>query len=154
LSKEEVRKSPDINIKKPVSKKHQIVLQTYYGWPAFWPMSEYALITPLTEEKSRFEFEKEDSHLRSVREINGYHIQATDGEIGHVADFILDDEDWNIYYIVIDTGKLIPGKSVLLTTEWITDVRWIDRSVDVDLTKEAVKNCHEYNPSNPVNKAL
>jgi len=26
--------------------------------------------------------------------VNGYNIQAKDGEIGHIEDFIIDDETW------------------------------------------------------------
>jgi sporulation protein YlmC with PRC-barrel domain len=152
LSKEQVRKSPDINVEKPVSMQYQIALHAYYGWPVFWPMSGYTPVPPVTEEQPPFEPEKEDSHLRSIREVKGYHIQATDREIGHVEDFIANDADWNIRYMVVDTRNWLPGKWVLIPLTFITDVRWIDRSVYIDLTKESVKNSPEYNPSDPVNR--
>jgi sporulation protein YlmC with PRC-barrel domain len=51
-----------------------------------------------------------DPHLRSTHDVSGYHIQATDGEIGHVEDFIIDDETWAIRYLIIDTHELVAGK--------------------------------------------
>ena len=65
-----------------------------------------------------------DPHLRSTRDVSGHHIQAADGEIGHVEDFIIDDETWAIRYLIIDTQNWWPGKKVLVSPQWIERVSW------------------------------
>ena len=88
--------------------------------------------------------DKWDSHLRSTIEVNSYNIQASDGEIGHVEDFIIDDETWAIRYLVIDTHNWWPGKKVLVSPQWIERVSWSDSKVFVNLSRESIKNSPEY----------
>ena len=85
-----------------------------------------------------------DPHLRSTHDVDGHHIQATDGEIGHVEDFIVDDETWAIRYLIIDTQNWWPGKKVLISPKWIERVSWPESKVFVDLTCEAIKRSPEY----------
>jgi hypothetical protein len=87
--------------------------------------------------------------------VRGYDIQATDGKIGYVADFIADDENWAIHYIVVDTrGGLdwLPGSQVLVSPMWIQAVTWPERNVYVGLSRETVKDSPEFDPSVPVNR--
>jgi hypothetical protein len=85
-----------------------------------------------------------DPHLRSTRAVQGYEIQATDGAIGCVADFIIDETNWSIRYLVIDTHKWIPGKKVLIAPQWIERVSWEQSTVYVDLSKDAIRNSPAY----------
>ena len=87
-----------------------------------------------------------DQHLMSSQQLNGCHIQATDGEIGHVEDFIIDDETWQIRYMVVDTRNWLPGKKVLIAPRWIERVSWDDSKVYVNLSREAIENGPEYHP--------
>jgi len=93
-----------------------------------------------------------DNHLRSVNEVRGYRIQATDNEIGHVEDFIMDDESWAIRYMVVDTLNWLPGRKVLVSPMWITTISWTDRKVAVGMNREQIKDCPEYDPAIPVNR--
>ena len=85
-----------------------------------------------------------DPHLRSTHDVSGYHIQAADGEIGHVEDFIIDDETWAIRYLVIDTRNWWPGKKVLVSPQWIERVSWDESKVFVNLSRETIKQSPEY----------
>jgi len=82
--------------------------------------------------------------LRSTRDVTGHHIQAVDGEIGHVEDFIIDDETWAIRYLIIDTQNWWPGKKVLVSPQWIERVSWIESKVFVNLTCETIRQSPEY----------
>ncbi|MGO9116223.1 MAG: hypothetical protein ACLQPD_01280 [Desulfomonilaceae bacterium] len=95
---------------------------------------------------------RDDPHLRSTRQVTGYHIHATDGEIGHVEDFIVNDENWAIRFLVVDTRNWLPGKKVLLSPQWIKRVEWADSSVYFDLTRESVRNSPEFDFSKAVNR--
>jgi sporulation protein YlmC with PRC-barrel domain len=85
-----------------------------------------------------------DSHLRSTHEVSGYHIQAADGEVGHVEDFIIDDETWAIRYLIIDTRNWWPGKKVLVSPQWIERVSWSESKVFVNLSRESIKQSPEH----------
>ena len=85
-----------------------------------------------------------DPHLRSTHDVRGYHIQAADGEIGHVEDFMIDDETWAIRYLIVDTRNWWPGKKVLISPQWIERVSWSDLKVFANLSREAVRQSPEY----------
>jgi len=86
-----------------------------------------------------------DRHLRSTHEVTGYHFAALDGEIGHVDDFIVDDETWAIRYLVVATKNWWPGKKVLISPRWIKNVSWEAGEVSIGLSCEAIKAAPEFN---------
>ena len=85
-----------------------------------------------------------DPHLRSTKDVTGHHIQANNGEIGHVEDFIIDDETWAIRYLVIDTNNWWIGKRILVSPQWIDHVSWDELKVFIDLPRESIKQSPEY----------
>jgi sporulation protein YlmC with PRC-barrel domain len=160
LTKDQVENSPDIDLDKPVSRQREVGLHDHYGWAYYWAdlsTPATAVTTPpppaMAEERAETEREKGDPHLRSVDEVTGYDIQARDGEIGHVEDFIADDETWIMRYLVVDTRDWLPGKKVLVAPAWVRMVNWADADVHVDLLRETIKNSPEYDPAAPVNRA-
>ncbi len=159
LSRQQIENSPSINEEKPVYRQHEIELMKYYNWPNYWEvvgahMPETALLISAAErEQQDGEKQKDNPHLRSTREVNGYFIQAKDGEIGHVEDFILEDENWVIRYVVVDTRNWLPwGKKVIISPSWIEDVKWGNEKVYVDLKRKLIENSPEFDPSKPVNR--
>ena len=124
----------------------------YYGFPYYWTGDEIwgpvtlprDLIAEDMDRKFVLTEEVNQSHLRSMKEVTGYSIQATDGEIGHVEDFIIDDETWAIRYLIINTQNWWPGKKVLVSPQWIERVSWIESKVFVNLTCETIRQSPEY----------
>lgn len=150
LTMEQVRNSPSIDTDKPVSRQHEALLQQYYGWPAYWlPLSgagEFAVPfyfppPPAAGSEPGAAPAKSagDPHLRSANDTVGYHIEATDGGVGHVEDFLIDEAGWAIRYLAVDTRNWWPGRKVIVAPTWIRDVSWETRRVHVDLTRSAVK---------------
>ncbi len=76
--------------------------------------------------------------------MTGYHIQAADGELGHIGDFVIDDETWAIRYLIIDTQNWWPGKEVLVSPHWIERISWGESKVFVNLSRETIKQAPEY----------
>ena len=72
--------------------------------------------------------------------MRGFHIQATDGGIGHVDDFLV-DETWNLRYLVIDTSNWPGGDSVLLPPSAIERVDSPHKKIYVNLSREEVAAC-------------
>jgi hypothetical protein len=96
----------------------------------------------------------DNPHLRSCNAVSGYHLHATDGEIGHVAGYLIDDDTWAIRYLVVDTSNWWIGHKVLVAPDWITGVDWADDTVSVSLTRDAVKNAPAYDPDLTWNRDL
>lgn len=154
-----VQSSPDIETHKPVSRQHEVEYLRYYGYPYYWggsglwgpgPYPVGLAAANAADARARAEAELEearakgDLHLRSSKEVIGYHLQATDGELGHVEDLLVEDDSWAIRYIVVDTSNWWFGKKVLVSPEWIRDVSWSHEKLNVDLTRQSVKGAPEY----------
>lgn len=122
LSREQVRHSPDTDVHKSVSRQHA----TQFADPA-------------------------DPHLRSCKAVNGYQVQASDGELGYVSDFLIEEDSWVIRYLVVNTGNWLSGNQVLVPPQWASAISWDDRSVSVDLTRATIEaaprffSCHALN---------
>jgi PRC-barrel domain len=164
LTKSQVERSPDIDTNQPVSRQEEITYHRYYGYPPYWAgpylwgLGPYPVTSPGSEvrEYERWEWgakEHGDPHLRSSAAVIGYHIEATDGEIGHVEDFLVEDSSWAIRYMIVDTRNWWPGKKVLVSLEWIDRVEWSDATVRVGVTREQIKTSPEYDPMDPVARA-
>ncbi|AEC19612.1 hypothetical protein PT7_1072 [Pusillimonas sp. T7-7] len=162
LTREQVKNSPDIDTHKPVSRQLEGQFSSYYGFGNYWagpylwgasaypvPLEASADITAANEPSeavaARAAGRPEDVHLRSSKDVAGYHIAGTDDEIGHVEDFICDDKDWAVRYLLVDTRNWWPGgKKVLLATQWIESIDWNDSTVRTSLTREQIKNSPEH----------
>lgn len=159
LTKVQIENSPDISTHQPISRQHELAYAGYYGYPTYWDgpymwgpaiYPSALTIPPLPVDEGRTE--SKDSHLRSTSEVKGYNIQATDGEIGHVDGFVMDDEAWAMRYIEVATRNWWPGKKVLIDPAWIESVSWIDSLVSVVLTRDAIQNAPEYSESLPITR--
>ncbi len=80
-----------------------------------------------------------DRHLRSVGAVTGYRVHATDGDIGHVEDFLVDEDDWAVHYLIVDTRNWWFGKHVLLSPQTVTEVRWADREIWLKVGRDQVQ---------------
>ena len=160
LSRIQIERSPRIDTAKPVSRQHESEYYRYYGYAEYWPSSTYWAwgAVPIARPASEFRAAERqqttevperrgDEHLRSSRHVIGYHIEASDAAIGHIEDFLFDDETWAIRYAVVDTRNWLPGKLVLISPERISNVNWAERSVVVDMRREAVRNSPTYDPA-------
>lgn len=150
LTKQQIEESPSLDTDKPVSRQFELDYYAYYGWPMYWSgrsmwgESPNLIRDPALWRKPVDAEDAMDPNLRSMKEVSGYAIHATDGEIGHADDFIIDTESWAIRYLVIDTQNWWPGKHVLVAPQWINRINWGESTVFVDLSRDSIKNSPEY----------
>ncbi len=122
LTKQQIEDSPPLTSDKPVSRQFEEAYYSHYGWPMYWAgsnvwgASPFIVRNPVEPTEHAPTEKASDPHLRSTGVVRGYHIEAVDGSIGHVEDFILDDDAWTIRYLIIDTVNWWPGKKVLVAT--------------------------------------
>lgn len=167
LTQQQIENSPGIDTAKPVSRQHETAIADYYGhpyhWtgPYLWGVSAYPAMTAgsgvqdpgtpgampataATDAAVAAEQEESGPQLRTYAEVVGYDIQAMDDTVGHVEDFLVDDRDWSIQLIVIDTRNWLPGKDVLISPKRIVKVGWLDKNVTVKATRDEVEGSPEY----------
>jgi hypothetical protein len=161
LTADKVKNSPSVDVDKPVSRQHERDYYGYYGYPYYWDCSGLwgmdstpGMLAAGTWNESPAEHSDKsgDVHLRSAKEVRGYHIQGSDEPIGHVEDFIIDDVTWAIRYLVIDTSNWWFGKKVLVAPHWAHGVCWEDRNVHVALSRQAIKNSPVWNATTAINR--
>jgi uncharacterized protein YrrD len=141
LTREQIETSPAVGEKKPISRQQEAEYHRHYSWLPYWRGGSLGASAQPLEAKSE---EKVDSHLRTSAEVTGYQIEARDGEIGYVEDFIVDDKDWVVRYLEISTHYWWFGKKILIAPAWIGEMNWQERKVHVDLLREAIRSAPEY----------
>jgi len=161
LTKSQIENSPNLDSDKPVSKQFE---EKYYGYFAlpmdgmgmgesgallpFIPVENYKEML-IASDKEKNEW---DPHLRSTHNVTGYYVQGIDDTIGHVDDFIIDDETWEIRYLIIDTQNWLQGKRILLAPQWIESVSWDESKVSVNFRCEDIKQSPEYTEETILNR--
>lgn len=158
LTKETIERCPKPEQHQPISKKYEEEIHSYYNIDWYWqqpynvpadpigsPLYPIRVPPPAVDE-STF-----DTRLRSFREVKGYNIVGSDGNLGHVEDMIVDDLNWKIVYVVIDTSNWLPwSKKILLDISWIDQISYQNKEAVIHLHSEVVGNAPAYDPSVPV----
>ena len=165
LTMEQIKNSPNIDTDKPVSRQHERALYGYYPWGGYYwgggmgmgmgMLYPIAMNHPIQNEANGFvdNTSDDDPRLRSTDKVTGYNIKATDGEIGDVEDFIINDSNWRIDFLLVDTGNWFPDKKVLIAPKMIKEINWETSTVIVNATEDKVKNSPEYQPSEELSES-
>ncbi|MDN2580082.1 PRC-barrel domain-containing protein [Aquibium sp. ELW1220] len=168
ISRQKVKDSPAIDTDAPVSRVQENDVFGHYGWQPYWFGPPYAaaagMLAPIPAGDPAGSpgsggsgvpeaVNRGDPHLRSVAEVTGYYIHASDGDIGYVEDFLLDAETWTLRYVVVDTKNWWPGKQTLVSPKSFRAVSWDERVVTTDLTRDRIRNAPEFDPAQTVDRA-
>ncbi len=153
LTRKQIEESPPIELHRPVSRQYEEEYYTYYGWPYYWGgdaifgFGGYAPIpeaTPADLEAKAERHLRDDPHLRSTLEVTGYQIETSDGTIGHVRDFLVDEKTWAIHHFLVETGHWYSGKEVLISIGKIARINYGESKVHVKLTKADVERTGDH----------
>jgi hypothetical protein len=160
LTKEQVKASPPLEGHAHPSRQYEVMWFDYYGISEYWldedkaGMTENPTAIPVAKRESEPAREtQKERHILSVGEMVGSSIAATDGDIGHLADFMVDLKTWKLRYAIVDTRNWLPGRQVCLS---MSCVWWVDQAkerVGIGLSMEKIKNSPEYNPVMPMTEA-
>jgi hypothetical protein len=153
LTMDQVRRSPRVETDQPVSRQQEQELRGHYGWPMYWDMGlglggVIAGVPPpvIPVRTATTDQPPGNPNLRSAETTLGYRLEATDGAIGHVEEFLVDERSWQIRYLVVDTRNWLPGRMVVIAPAWIESTDWARRHLVVNLTKDAIKHSPPYDP--------
>lgn len=157
ITREQVEGSPSIDTDNPVSQQHQEpYLKVTSMTPSSTAITGYSSVKPQPADGASSEplfadveeilHRDDDRHLRSCKAVIGYHVEASDGEIGHVEGMLVDDETWALRYLVVNTSNWWIGHSVLIEPSCIKGMSWTAETISVDLSRDAVKQAPPYDP--------
>jgi hypothetical protein len=170
LTRAEIEQSPDLLSRPRFTRDEEREFSAYYGYPFYWsgpslwgwaerpgaltsaPPSGY--MPPVANEADPAGVDALTTSIYSGKDVRGYHIHALDGEIGHVDDFIIDEDTWSIRYLQLDTSNWIGGKTVLLGTRWVQRMDPADGKIHVEVVKERIENSPEFDPDQPLDRAF
>lgn len=157
LTPQQIEGSPPLDSHKPVSRQYEEEYHRYYGWPDYWsgvelwgaggfPMLQPPYLGPETQMVAGTTARSgdDDPHLRDTQTIIGYHIQTSEGPLGHVTDFMMDDENWAVSHLVVETGHWFAGKEIIIAPSHVTRISYDESKIFVNLTKEAIQQAPEY----------
>ena len=152
VTKQQIKNSPGIDTDKPVSRQYERSYLGYYGYPYYWggtglwgedgyPGNELSgmIASAYRGHLTSPSDDDGDPHLRSCEAVKGYHVHASDGDIGHIQGFIVDDHSWSIRYLIVHTSNWWGGHDVLVSPEWIQDISWAQSTVTTNLDRDAIK---------------
>src|SRR5207244_13247311 len=88
--------------------------------------------------------------LRSLRQLYGKKLGASDGDIGHVKDLYFNDQQWAIRYVVADTGSWLSGRLVLISPHAFGNLHQNGDCLLVNLTTQQI----EHSPAIEAHKSV
>jgi hypothetical protein len=167
LTKSQLEASPDIRQDKPVTMQMESHLYSYYGWDPYWgpdfydaDIAGFGMIDGYGMsdggahrrelDTSQRGSDAGDPHLRRLASVQGYHIHATDGSIGHVGNFLLDDATWTIRYMLVDTRNWWFGAHVLIAPYAVRSIDWNSGEIRLNVMRAQVKTSPPWEPVNLV----
>lgn len=53
--------------------------------------------------------------MKNLSDVESYKVVASDGDVGSVVGFLLDDERWTVRYLVVETGGFVGGRRLLVS---------------------------------------
>ncbi|SDK48854.1 PRC-barrel domain-containing protein [Sediminibacillus albus] len=151
--KETVRNSPSLEEASSMTPSYEVALTRYYGWTPYWTggllwgRQDVPLVGTVDEKlPDRPEDESADladeitHNLREIDELKeSFTVHASDGKIGKIDDVVIDDNNWKLRYLVVETGQDYRWKYVLLSPDWTQSVDWVDNNIYLDVTLEVVR---------------
>ena len=157
LTRKQIENSPSIEAHVPVSRQYEEAHYQYYGWPYYWeggglwgmsgmPILAQIPLPPVTDPNTMTtpHPKRGDAHLRWTQSVNGYHIKASDGLVGHVCDFLMDPQSWAICKLIVKTGPLLSGREVEIPISKVERISYDESTVYVNMTSHAVEKSSEH----------
>jgi hypothetical protein len=165
ITMQQVKDSPDFDTEKPVSRQYEIEYLGHYGYPSYWagmglwgdapypsmlmPQLDAGIAASLVQSPEKLATEQVnrqsgDPSLRSCSEVTHYVVHAIDGDVGHISGMLVDEQSWAIRYLIVDTGGWWLGHQVLVTPQWIDEISWVEATVSIKLTRQAVQDAPRY----------
>ena len=92
--------------------------------------------------------------LQVISPLEGFAIEANDGRIGTVVDYLFDDASWKVRWLVTDCGTWLTGRKVLIHPSAISREDLEQQQFVVALTKAQVEDSPKLLEDQPVSQQM
>ena len=157
LSMKQIETSPRIDTQKPISKQFEEEYFRHYGWPYYWQPDGalngggYPMEMPpqpvIPGQPLHAVLHPENLSLRSAQTVAGYRVQASDGTIGHVADFVLDTNIWAIQKLLVKPSTWFSTTHIEISVNDVQRINFDESTVYVNVTKASLEDIGKSRPS-------
>lgn len=151
ISSGDIENCPKVDDHLPVSREYENILHEHYELDPYWGTAYIATSgsfyppRPIKTPEKDVKEENIESILRSFKEIIGYKIKSLTDVFGQIDDILIDDVDWQIVYLVIDTKSWVPwSKRVIIAVDWLDEISYTKHMVKLNLTTESIKDAPEF----------
>ena len=90
--------------------------------------------------------------LSRTKQLKNYKLNTIDGEIGKVKDLYFDDQEWTIRYLVVDTGRWLSTRKVLISTHAMEAINKEEEYININLTNSEIENSPSLERDKPVSR--
>jgi hypothetical protein len=136
LTAQQIQDSPHLNSDPPVSRQAEV-----------GSARRHTAAELRTSNAIRSESSPNDPHLRSMEAVIGHRVHAIDGLIGHVDDFLINDADWSVRFVKVDTRNWGPTQRALLPPRLIRRIDWLARAVHLEVDCREIENRSLHDPA-------
>jgi hypothetical protein len=153
---------PKYDPAQPISRDFERRFYSNFGWPVYWggggrwgnERMPSALFTaaPIKEVPVTHHERERATWLRTITEIMPFRVFAQDNALGPISDLIINDETWEIRYIVVDARPLCPGRYVLISPHWISVMSMGEKVLTIDIPSDTIRRAPQYNPAYPITR--
>lgn len=150
MTKAQLEEAPPIERDEPTSRPYErtylryLGLDAYWGGGSYWGSGDVPSGLPRAVSGTEAPEDENRDRLYSARAAIGYTIHAADGSLGKVADLLIDTQTWAIDYFQVDTRRWLPGRTVLIPVDRITNISWANGEVVVAATRQTVESAPEW----------
>lgn len=163
MTKKDIENCPPRNEHLPVSRAYEALLHEHYQLDYYWPIAyggavgTVGMLRPPTPVRLTNDIVKEEdmnTNLRSFNEVHGYEVECLDKKKGHIKNFVFDDKNWQVVYVVVDISNWYSrSKNVMIAVNWIDKINYTEQSISINQSSEMLEEAPEFDPSEPVNEA-
>ncbi len=144
ISREQAAASPALVADAALSRRHEVALHSFFEWMPYWLSHSNGVPTAHVAAPDGGD-EAAPSLCRAARLI-GYQAQGTDSEIGHVVDFLIDDDQWKVRDVIVDTESWGEPRTVIVSMALFRGIDAAAEKLLVGLTARLVRECPVFDP--------
>jgi hypothetical protein len=88
--------------------------------------------------------------LQSLKQLIGFNLDDAEGNVGHIEDLIVDDDNWQCRYLVINGEVRLSGRKTLVPTDWLGQLHVDEHRIEAPVPRARIYGQPEYRPDAPV----
>src|SRR3989339_1771070 len=77
--------------------------------------------------------------MKFIKQLIGYTIKASDGDIGAVEEFYFDEDAWRVAYALVNLSDISERRHVLISLDTFMEPDWKRKRFLINATRELVR---------------